>query len=258
MTISRRLSVGTRHCLTYSTKVGPFIGPSRTNGATIRSWRRPATKVMVFQCPCGAYPTSRMPRAQRPRSRTILVLVAVSSIKTSRAGSSKPCSRIQRRRARATSARCCSAAYRLFFEADIVAKEEATHGAATTGDTRCILGHNHLVQCQIWLSCNQIQKPFRIVFQPRYAAAAWLRRGASSLAPAPHPIDDGTRTDIKVLRHLAARSARSNLLDCSLPQVTRIWPRHRISPRESNRCRENRSLLSRWESPPIRLHWDML
>jgi hypothetical protein len=61
-----------------------------------------------------------------------------------------------------------------------------------------------------------------------------------------------------VLRHLAARSARSNLLDCSLPQVTRIWPRHRISPRESNRCRENRSLLSRWESPPIRLHWDML
>src|SRR5712691_13034727 len=74
-----------------------------------------------------------MPRAQRPRSRTILVLVAVSSIKTSRAGLSKPCSRIQRRRARATSARCCSAAYRLFFEADIVAKEEAPHGAATTG-----------------------------------------------------------------------------------------------------------------------------
>src|ERR1700719_1817536 len=116
MTISRRLSVGTRHCLTYSTKVGPFIGPSRTNGATIRSWRRPATKVMVFQCPYGAYPTSRMPRAQRPRNRTILVLVAVSSIKTSRAGSSKPCSRIQRRRARATSARCCSAAYRLFLK----------------------------------------------------------------------------------------------------------------------------------------------
>ena len=172
MTMSRRLSVGTRHCLTYSTKVGPFIGPSRTNGATIRSWRRPATKVMVFQCPYGAYPTSRMPRAQRPRSRTILVLVAVSSIKTSRAGSSKPCSRIQRRRARATSARCCSAAYRLFFEADIVAKKEATDGAAATGNTGGILGHNHLIQRQIRLCCNQLQKPFRIVFQPRHAAAA--------------------------------------------------------------------------------------
>src|ERR1700730_8430557 len=200
-----------------------------------------------------------MPRAQRPRSRTILVLVAVSSIKTSRAGSSQPCSRIQRRRARATSARCCSAAYRLFFEADIVAKKEATHGTATTGDTRCILGYNHLVQCQIRLCRNQLQKPFRIVFQPRHAAAAWLRRGASSLAPAPHPIDHRTRTDIEVFGHLASRSARSNLLDCSLPQVSRIWPRHRIPPpRESNRCRENRSLLSRWESPPIRPHRDTL
>jgi hypothetical protein len=61
-----------------------------------------------------------------------------------------------------------------------------------------------------------------------------------------------------VFGHLAARSARSNLLDCSLPQVSRIWPRHRISPRESNRCRENRSLLNRWESPPIRPHRDTL
>ena len=194
----------------------------------------------------------------RSRSRTILVLVAVSSIKTSRAGSSKPCSRIQRRRARATSARCCSAAYRLFFEADIVAKKETTHRAATTGDTRCILGHNHLVQCQIWLRRNQLQKPFRIVFQPRHAAAAWLRRGASSLAPAPHPIDHRTRTDIKVFGHLAARSARSKPPRLLAPQVSRIWPRHRISPRESNRCRENRSLLRRWESPPIRPHRDTL
>ena len=43
------------------------------------------------------------------------VLTAVSSINTNRAGSSMPCSRIQRRRARATSARCRSAACRLFL-----------------------------------------------------------------------------------------------------------------------------------------------
>ena len=43
---------------------------------------------------------------------------------TSRAGSNMPCSRIQRRRARATSARFCSAACRLFFEADRVPLEE--------------------------------------------------------------------------------------------------------------------------------------
>src|SRR5215475_2943588 len=242
MTTSRRLSVGTRHCLTYATKVDPFIGPSRTNGATILSWRRPATKVMVFQCPCGAYPISRRPRAQRPRSLTILVVVAVSSIKTSRARSSKPCSRIQRRRARATSARCCSAAYRLFFKADIVTKEEAPNGAATAGDTRCILDRNHFIQCQIRLCCNQAQKPFRIFFQSRHAAAACLRRSASSLTPETHPIDDGTRADIKVLRHLTPRSARSNRLDCALSQVIGIWPRHRIPPpRESNRRGENGS-----------------
>src|SRR6476661_7661854 len=45
-----------------------------------------------------------------------VVLTAVSSINTNRAGSSMPCSRIQRRRARATSARCRSAACRLFFK----------------------------------------------------------------------------------------------------------------------------------------------
>src|SRR3954465_13158231 len=67
-------------------------------------WRKPATKVIVFQCPCGTDAINRSPRGQRPLSRTMFVLVAVSSINTSLAGSSMPCSRIQRRRARATSA----------------------------------------------------------------------------------------------------------------------------------------------------------
>ena len=40
-----------------------------------------------------------MPRGQRPRSRTMAVLVEVSSMNTRRAGSNMPCSRIQRRRA---------------------------------------------------------------------------------------------------------------------------------------------------------------
>src|SRR5881409_1963830 len=35
----------------------------------------------------GTWPINRMPRGQRPRTRTILVEVAVSSINTSRAGS---------------------------------------------------------------------------------------------------------------------------------------------------------------------------
>src|ERR1700745_3822480 len=73
-----------------------------------------------------------------------------------------------------------------FFKADIVTKEEAPNGAATAGDTRCILDRNHFIQCQIRLCCNQAQKPFRIFFQSRHATAAWLRRSASSLTPETH------------------------------------------------------------------------
>src|SRR5215813_2014349 len=96
-------------------EVVPFIGPSITNGATIPSWRSPTTRVMVFQWPWGTDPTNRSPRGQRPRSLTKLVLVAVSSMNTNLAGSSRPCLRIQRCRARATSARSCSVARRLFL-----------------------------------------------------------------------------------------------------------------------------------------------
>ena len=134
MTMSRRPRVGARHCSMYARKMGPFIAPSIRKGATIPSWRKPATKVIVFQCPCGTDAINRSPRGQRPLSRTMFVLVAVSSINTSRAGSSMPCSRTQRRRARATSARFCSAACRLFFKADIVSIKETLESAPTAGD----------------------------------------------------------------------------------------------------------------------------
>jgi hypothetical protein len=45
---------------------------------------------MVSHRPCGTLPIERMPRGARPRSRTMLVLTAVSSINTSRAGSNRP------------------------------------------------------------------------------------------------------------------------------------------------------------------------
>src|SRR5215467_5085900 len=86
----------------------------------------PATNVITFQCPCGAYPISRLPRGQRPRSRTMLVLVQVSLMNISRAGSNMPCCRCQRRRSRAI----CSVAYKVFFIADVPSLEEPPHRAA--------------------------------------------------------------------------------------------------------------------------------
>src|SRR5208283_3582950 len=158
-----------------------FMGPSSTKGATIARRRRPAMKVIVFQCPWGTWSTNRMPREQRPRSRTMAVLVEVSSINTSRAGSNMPCSRIQSRRARTTSARCCSAAHRLFFEADIMPLEEPPHRAAAAGDPTFAHYHNDLIQRQIRLLGDQPQQNVRVRLQRRDAAPARLGRNASGL-----------------------------------------------------------------------------
>ena len=91
------------------------MAPSSTNGAVMPRCRGPPTKVIVFQCPC-RHSRRRSPCGARPRSRTIAVLVQVSSMNTGRPGSNMPYSRIQRPRAQATSARFCSAAYRVFLK----------------------------------------------------------------------------------------------------------------------------------------------
>src|SRR6516165_1846252 len=95
----------------------------------------------------------------------MLVVVQVSSIKTSRAGSNMPCSRIQRRRARATSARCCSAAYRVFFEADAASLEEPPNRAAAARDPSFGHRRNDLVQRQIRLLDNQSQQKVCVFLQ---------------------------------------------------------------------------------------------
>src|SRR5271167_3747786 len=229
-TISRRPRAGTRHCSIYARKVGPFIAPSSTNGAIIPSWRKPATKVIVFQCPCGTDATSRSPRKQRPLSRTIFVLVAVSSINTSRAGSSMPCSRIQRRRARATSARCRSAACRLFFKRDVVAIEKAPKRAAAGSNPPFAQLCDNLYQSQILLFFNQGQDLAGKLFERRSAAAARLRRGAPCVAPALYPLYRRAHAYLETFGCLVARRSRLHRFDNAFPQVTRIGLRHRQPP----------------------------
>src|SRR5499425_2125636 len=234
MTMSRRPRVGARHCAMYARKMGPFIVPSITKGATIPSWRKPATKVIVSQCPCGTDATNRSPRGQRPLSRTMFVLVAVSSINTSRAGSSMPCSRIQRRRARATSARFCSAACRLFFKADIVSIKETLESAPTAGDALFSHGGETLLEGQIRLFGNQSQDPVRVLFQWRNTPAAPLRRHAPCLTPALAPSNYRTNAHLEDLGYLPPRRSAFNCFNRTLTQVRGIRPRHRFSsPGES-------------------------
>src|SRR5271155_3565682 len=164
------------------------MAPSITIGAVILLWRKAATKVIVSHVPSGTMPITLTPLGARPLSRAKLVLTAVSSINTSRAGSSIPCSRIQPRRARATSARCRSAACRLFFKGDVVSVEKTPERAAAGSNPPLAQLRNRLYQGQVWLLRNQSQDLGRELFQRRNASATRFRRGTSRLAPALQPL----------------------------------------------------------------------
>src|SRR5947199_5104884 len=232
-TMSLRLIAGTRDCSTYARNVFPFIEPSITHGAVLRVRRRPATKVRVFQCPCGTQPTGRAPRGHRPLSRTIFLLAAVSSMNTSRVELSMACRRFQHRRARATSGRSCSAARRLFFEADVVALEEAPHGSATACNPVLVHHRDHLIQRQIRLLLNQREQPRRMCLQWRRAPAARFGCTTPSLVKALHPFDCCTWADVELLGCLTSRSPAFDVCDHQHANVRRICLRHRSPPDES-------------------------
>ena len=203
--------------------------------------------------PQGARPISSTPRGPRPQSRTILVVTAVSSINTSRAGSSIPCSRIQRRRARATSARCCSAARRLFFfEGDVVSLKKPRHRALAGPNPPLEQFRNGLLQGQIRLLGYQSQYLFGMSFQRRNAPSAGLRRATPALAPALQPSHRRTRINIKTFGRLTPRSSCFHCFNHTLSQVGRIGLRHRPPPQRRINAKE--SLISNpMGIPPIQI-----
>src|SRR6516165_1779019 len=250
MTMSQRSSVGARHCSTYARKIVPFIGPSITKGATIPSWRNPTTRVMVFQWPWGTEPTNRSPRRQRPRSLTKLVLVAVSSMNTNLAGSSRPCLRIQApprpRHIRPFLLRRAQA----FFDGDIMPLEKSPDRGATAWNSLLAHRRNDFVQGQIRLLGYQSQQPFHVLLQRRRASAAQLCSGASSVTPALQPPHRRTGAQAEAFGRFPPRCSGHDGFDNAFPQVIRIGLRHRFGPpRTPNQCRKTRSLTHNWESP---------
>src|SRR3954447_15675341 len=227
------------------------MAPSTTIGAVISLWRKAATKVMVCHAPSGTLPITRSPRSARPLSRTRFVLTAVSSMNTSRAGSNMPCSRIHRRRASATSARCCSAACRLFFEGDAVPVEKPPERAAAGFDPPLAQFRNRFDQGQIRLFGNESQDRAGELFQRRNASAAWLRRGAPALAPALQPLDRRTYAHLKSFGRLASRCAARPV---SITRSRRS-PEAAFgiaSPISENQCTKTRSTLTVWESRRVK------
>lgn len=83
-------NVGTRNCSTQARNSSPLIGPSKTQGATIPSVRRPAMNVIVVQRECGAAATRRLPHPAQPWVRVIFVFAQVSSMNISRLAATNP------------------------------------------------------------------------------------------------------------------------------------------------------------------------
>ena len=214
-------------------------------------------KVIVFQVPSGTRPITLIPRGARPLSRTIVVVTAVSSRNTSRAGSSRPCSRIQRRRARATSARSRSAACRLFFKGDVVPVEKPRQRAAASSNAIPPKLCSSFFQGQVRLVRNHRHHSFRLRFQWRNAASARLRCGTSIFIPALHPLDDRTHADAKMLGGFVPGCACFNHLDNAFTQVTgvRLW--HRYPPRSRINA-ETITHSYRFGNPPIQIGREQL
>src|SRR3984893_5351536 len=204
---------------------------------------------MVFRCPCGTDPIKRSPRGQRALGRTMLVLLAVSSMNTNRAGFSMSCAFLQRRRARATSRRCCSAACRAFFKGEIMSLEEPPNPSAAAGDSSLAHRGHDLIQRQIRLLGDQRQQPFRVLLQWRLAPSARLRFDGSSIVPAPPPSHRRTWAQPEVLSRLARGCPGFDCFDHAFTQVLRIWLRHRSGPPKPNQCLQTRSPIGTSESP---------
>src|SRR5487761_253390 len=228
------------------------MAPSITIGAVILSWRKAATKVIVCHAPSGTVPITLTPLGARPRSRTRFVLTAVSSINTSRAGSNMPCSRIQRRRARATSARCRSAACRLFFNGDVVPVEKPPERASAGFNPPLAQFCNRFYQSQVRLFGDHSQNLARELFQRRNASTARLRCGAPPLAPALQPLYRRARTHLETFGRLALRCARLHRFDNAFSQVTGIGLRHRC-PRKGESMHKDSLIHNSLGIPPIQI-----
>ena len=138
-----------------------------------------------------------------------------------------PCSRIQRRRACATSARFCSAARRTFFERDLVSLKETPYRSAAAQNLAPAHHGNHLVQRQVRLRLNQGQQKLRVLLQWRGAPATRIGGTTPGLAKALHPDHRRAGTDLIMFGRLPPRSPAFHPRNHARPHVRRIGPWHR-------------------------------
>jgi hypothetical protein len=168
-------------------------------------------------------------------------------MKTRQVESSSPCSRIQRRRARATSARSCSDACRTFFERDAVTLQKSKQRRAAAGYLPLVHRSDNLIERAITLLLDKGDNLLGMVFQRRAAAAVGLG-GVSPLVPPrlmpPHRRADA---DTKALRRFVPCRALVNCLHHTFAQIRRIRSCHGSPIGESPR--KTLPFPPFWESP---------
>src|ERR1700745_2726439 len=105
----------------------------------------------------------------------MFVVIAVSSINTSLVVSRNPCCRIQSRRARFTSARCRSAAHRLFFIGEVMTVEKSPERGPAARNPLLVHRREYLLQSPIRVLGDQSKDAIRVLLQGRAAAPARFR-----------------------------------------------------------------------------------
>src|ERR1700674_1434787 len=210
------------------------MAPLISIGATTPVCRSPVINLTVSHCPIGASLTKRSPRGFQPLSRSMLVVTAVSSINTRWAGSRKPCSRIQRRRARATSARLRSAARRLFFNGDAMASKKSGKRAAAAWDSPLVKRRNDLIQREARFLADEGEDLPRVLLQWRSTPSTGHGFESPVFTKALHPPDRRTDADIKLFGRLTSGSSFFHEVDDARSQLTRIRSMHWAALRRIN------------------------
>ena len=171
----------------------------------------------------GTLHTSRCPRAERPPLRVMLVEIAVSSMNTSRLGSSLRWLRRQRRRMAATSGRSCSAACRAFFIRQPEMAQKAEHRRGRNHHPSLGKPGLQFQQRQVRLLGNPSLDPLGILRQRIILVATKLvRTDAAGGAVSPDVAANRTQADPAQLRQ---RPAACDPPRSAVPQPASGHPR---------------------------------
>src|SRR5215831_12823379 len=207
------------------------MGPSRSHGASIRSCRNAARKVVVFQRRCGTLAVSLRPRGAHPRSGAILVLVHVSSMKTRRSGSMRARYFVHCARRLATSGRSRSPATTLFFEAELLGMDELPYRTVVNLQPALSKLGDQAAQGEVSLS--SFEHPDAMFtgnrLRPVAAHLPWCH--AAGLVLPAHPANGCADRNPELSSRLIARqTAGQNRPNNPLPKILRVRLAHLCWP----------------------------